>query len=93
MKSMDNLIKIVAFMSLTFLTSCEGLFSLGITNPRYSQYSREEIKKAAILSMAAKLEKRYHSHLKNTGFKEMDDSELGDKPKQSDFLRRLREND
>lgn len=64
-----------------------------MTNPRYSQYSRDEIKKAAILSMAAKLEKRYHSQLKDTEFKEMDDSELGDKPKQSDFLRRLKNND
>lgn len=74
------------------LLSLQTQVNTGINNPRYSNYSRNEIKKAAILSVAAKLENRYHSHMKNSEFREMDNTELGDKLKKTDFLLRLREN-
>ncbi len=78
---------------LIFATSCGNPFSLGIKNPKHFKYSREEVKRAMILSISAKLEKKFHTDQKASEFKEMDDDQLDDKSRQIDFLRRIKENE
>ncbi len=87
-------ISIILIVSLlTLASSCESPLSLGIKNPRHFKYSREEVKRATILSMSAKLEKKFHSDQKSSEYIEMDDEQLDEKSKQIDFLRRIKENE
>lgn len=68
--------------------------TLGLKNPQHFKYSRSEIKQATILSIAAKLEKKYHTdQLSSDHMEETDDIQLNEKSKQIDFLRRIKENE
>ena len=82
----------VLMLILGTISSCFNPTSLGIKNKRHFKYSKEEIKKAAILSISAKLEKQYHSAQKEMDHESLE-LDLNEKSKQEDFLRRLKENE
>ncbi len=90
LKSMKKSTSIMLFLS--FVGSCSDPTSLGIKNPHHFKYSKEEITRATILSIAAKLEKKYHTD-QNQMAHDSDDVTLSEKSKQIDFLRRIKENE